>query len=75
MLIGIGTVWLSLSLPHYSARYRIQLWLLILGVVAPWVGNLLYILGRVPLPGLDMTPLAFSITGACFVASVFASKS
>lgn len=74
VLIAIGTVWLAQSLRHYSARYRIQLWLLILGVVAPWIGNLLYILGRVPLPGLDMTPLAFSITGACFVASVFSAR-
>ncbi|MBP8273939.1 MAG: hypothetical protein KAY59_05875 [Acidobacteria bacterium] len=74
VLIAIGTVWLALTLRHYSARYRIQLWLLILGVLAPWVGNLLYILGLVPLPGLDMTPLAFSVSGACFVASVFAAR-
>ena len=73
-LIAVGTVWLALNLKHYSARYRIQLWLLILGVAAPWAGNLLYILGWVPLPGLDMTPLAFSITGVCFVASVFSAK-
>lgn len=74
VLIAVGTVWLALTLRHYSARYRIQLWLLILGVLAPWVGNLLYILGLVPLPGLDMTPLAFSVSGACFVASVFAAR-
>jgi hypothetical protein len=74
VLLAVGTMWLALTLRHYSARYRIQLWLLILGVLAPWVGNLMYILGLVPLPGLDMTPLAFSISGACFVASVFAAK-
>ena len=74
VLIGVGTVWLALSLRHYSARYRVQLWLLILGVLAPWIGNMMYIFGWVPLPGLDMTPVAFSITGVCFVASVFSSK-
>jgi len=74
LLIATGTVWLALSLQHYSARYRIQLWLLILGVLAPWIGNLMYILGWVPLPGLDMTPIAFSLTGVCFVASVFSAK-
>ena len=57
-----------------SARYRVQLWLLILGVLAPWIGNMMYIFGWVPLPGLDMTPVAFSITGVCFVASVFSAK-
>ena len=74
VLIAIGTVWLAMTLRHFTARYRIQLWLLILGVVVPWAGNLMYILGWVPLPGLDITPLAFSITGACFVASVFSAK-
>lgn len=74
VLLAVGTVWMAMSLKHYSARYRIQLWLLIIGVVTPWAGNLLYIIGWVPLAGLDMTPVAFSITGACFIASVFQVK-
>lgn len=74
VLIATGTVWLVLSLRHYSARYRVQLWLLILGVLIPWIGNAMYILNWVPLPGLDITPVAFSITGACFVASVFSAR-
>lgn len=74
VLIAIGTIWLALNLRHYSARYRVQLWMLILGVLVPWAGNLMYIFGWVPLPGLDLTPLAFSISGACFVASVFSVK-
>ena len=72
VLIATGTVWIALTIRHYSARYRVQLWLLIVGVAAPWAGNLMYILGWVPLPGLDMTPIAFAITGAAFVASLFA---
>ena len=74
VLIATGTVWIGLSIPHYSARYRIQLWLLILGVLAPWVSNLMYILGWVPVPGLDLTPIAFSISGVCFLASVFSVR-
>jgi hypothetical protein len=74
LLIAIGTVWLGLSVRHFAGRYRAQLWLLILGVVAPWVGNLIYILGKVPLPGLDMTPVPFAVTGACFIAAVFHTK-
>ena len=74
VLLATGTVWMAMSLKHYSARYRVQLWLLIIGVVAPGVGNLMYILGWVPLAGLDMTPVAFSITGACFIVSVFSVR-
>ncbi len=74
VLIAAGTVWLMLSLKHYSARYRVQLWLLIFGVLAPWIGNLFYILGWVPIAGLDLTPIAFSISGATFIASLFSGK-
>ena len=74
VLIAIATAWLAQSLPHYRGRYRVQLWLLILGVMAPWIGNALYISGWGPLPGLDFTPLAFAATGVCFVASVFSVR-
>lgn len=74
VLIAVATAWLAQSLPHYRGRYRVQLWLLILGVMAPWIGNLFYIMGWGPLPGLDFTPLAFAITGVCFVASVFSAR-
>ena len=74
VLIAIATAWLALSLPHYRGRYRVQLWLLILGVAAPWIGNAMYILGWTPIAGLDMTPLAFALTGVCFVASVFSGR-
>src|SRR5262249_8463417 len=30
---------------------------------APWVGNALYLSGLTPLPGLDLTPFAFAISG------------
>lgn len=40
-----------------------------------WVNwSYAYVLNWVPMPGLDMTPLAFSITGACFIASVFSAR-
>ena len=70
----IATAWLTMSLPHYRGRYRVQLWLLILGVIAPWIGNAMYILGWTPIAGLDITPVAFSLTGVCFIASVFSGR-
>ena len=73
-MIAVATAWLAASLPHYRGRYRAQLWLLIFGVAAPWIGNLMYILDLTPIRGLDMTPLAFAVTGVCFITSVFSGR-
>ncbi|MBN1486245.1 MAG: PAS domain-containing protein [Anaerolineae bacterium] len=44
--------------------YRQQTGILLLGMLGPWVGNLLYLLNFSP---LDLTPFAFTITGVLLV--------
>jgi len=34
---------------------------LIISVSIPWIGNLIYVAGLSPVPGLDLTPLGFSL--------------
>lgn len=36
---------------------------LVTGAAIPWVGNAIYLTGVLPVPGLDITPLAFAISG------------
>lgn len=43
--------------------YRRQLGLLLLAGLIPWFANIFSFLGLNPLPGLDLTPLAFTLTG------------
>ena len=40
-------------------------------MLAPWCSNALYLSGLSPLGGLDLTPLAFSVSGALLAWSVF----
>ncbi|GEM_PF-1341076 len=35
---------------------------LLLAALAPWLGNLLYLVGLTPVPNLDLTPFGFTIT-------------
>ena len=44
---------------------------LLIGVLAPWVGNALYILRLSPFPNLDLTPFAFTLTGLGISWSLF----
>ncbi|MFZ1398182.1 MAG: histidine kinase N-terminal 7TM domain-containing protein, partial [Candidatus Promineifilaceae bacterium] len=43
--------------------YRQQLGLLLLAGLIPWLANIFSLLNLNPLPGLDLTPLAFTLTG------------
>ncbi len=43
--------------------FRGQAMLLIIGLLAPWIGNLCYMLHWTPVPYLDLTPFGFVVTG------------
>lgn len=43
--------------------YRRQATMLLVGASFPWLANLLYIAGLVPVRGLDLTPSAFALSG------------
>jgi PAS domain S-box-containing protein len=46
-----------------SKVFRPQASLLILAILFPWLGNLIYILHLSPLGNMDLTPLSFFLTG------------
>ncbi len=54
--------------PHL---YRFQAMALLVGVLAPWAGNVLYYLGQNPLPDVDLTPLGFAIGGVALAIGLF----
>ena len=62
LLIFAGTILVFGSLRHRQGLHRNQAMALILSVLAPWFGNILYFSGFNPIPYLDLTPFAFTIT-------------
>jgi hypothetical protein len=59
---------------HYALSshrlYRFQVTILVIGVIVPMLGNLASNLNWLGMPGLDLTPLAFAVSGVCFVLGV-----
>ena len=45
--------------------------MIILGAIVPWIGNLLYLSRALPVTGLDLTPIAFTVSGACFTFGIY----
>lgn len=58
-----------------SGRYkRAQIVLVIVATIIPWIANILYLLKLNILGGIELTPLAFSITGILLSISMFKFK-
>lgn len=66
-----GTVWLAMAIRQQPAHYRLQSMMLMLALIAPWVCNLFYVGGLIPIPGFDPTPVGFSISGGFFAVGLF----
>jgi signal transduction histidine kinase len=69
-LVLIGTLTLVRGLRRFPPPYRSQTATIIAGAMVPWLGNLLYLSAALP-PGLDPTPLAFAVSGACFTYGIY----
>jgi PAS domain S-box-containing protein len=63
LLLSLGTFLLLRNILRTSPIYRRQAGAMLVAVCAPWVGNALYLSGLSPFPHLDLTPIAFSISG------------
>lgn len=58
------------SLFQYKHTFRYQLVALIVAGLLPWAGNIIYLFGINPLPGLDLTRIAFSGSGIILVYAI-----
>lgn len=70
-LLGlIGSVPI-LQLVRDDARpFRGQSAALLVGTGAPWASSVLYLVGAIPVPGLDPTPLAFAVSGMAYLLAL-----
>ncbi|MBL8061424.1 MAG: PAS domain S-box protein [Anaerolineales bacterium] len=71
LMLLTGTVLLLRILWRRQGLYRGQVAAMLIAVLAPWVGNVLYLSGNSPIPYLDITPFAFTITVAALAWAVF----
>jgi len=47
-----------------SRIHRRNILVLLIGCIFPWTGNILYLAGITVMPGVDLTPIAFTLMGA-----------
>lgn len=68
LLLVISSIWMIIFLWRSRAHYRWQAVVLFIGVLLPWIGNLVYVLGDVD---IDLTHIAFALSGVLFAWGMF----
>lgn len=71
IVLAIGSILLFITAFRYSSVFRMQTVAVVLASVFPIVSNVLYILRLGPLRYLNLTPLAFLISGLLIALSIF----
>ena len=74
ILLVVGTIFILRSFNRMKGLFRRQNIILLIAVLIPWLGNLLYVSGFSPIPNLDITPFAFTISVAVFALGIFRWK-
>jgi PAS domain S-box-containing protein len=63
LLLLSGSILLFRSLMNISRLYRKQIFAILVSLLAPWIGNILYVTGLNPFPFLDLTLFSIVVTG------------
>jgi PAS domain S-box-containing protein len=66
VLLLLGTIFVLRSFNRTRGVFRRQNTILLIAVLIPWVANVLYVSGLSPVPNLDITPFAFTISIGLF---------
>jgi PAS domain S-box-containing protein len=70
-LLVLGTFLVVRTLVRSTRLYRRQVAILLTGLLAPWVGNALYISPINPFPNLDLTPFGYTLSGLAVTWGLF----
>lgn len=71
LMLMIGTILLVRALMRLQGLYRSQVVAMLVAVLAPWIGNVLYLTGNSPIPYLDLTPFSFAVTVVALAWAIF----
>ena len=74
ILLLVGTIFILRSFNRTKGLFRRQNIILLIAVLTPWFGNVLYVSGLSPIPNLDITPFAFTISIVVFALGIFSFK-
>jgi PAS domain S-box-containing protein len=73
-LLLLGTTFILQSFNRTKGLFRTQNIILLIAVFTPWFGNVIYVSSLSPIPNLDITPFAFTISAVVLALGIFRLK-
>ena len=71
LAVILATVLLAQAALRQPRPYSYQAITVLLGAALPWAANVIYLLNLGPVPGLDLTPCCFTLTGVLLALGIF----
>lgn len=71
MLIAIFLMLFWKMMNSLHTIYRRQSLMMLISVLPPWLGNIIYLFNWEPIRGMDFTPLTFSISGLLIFMAIY----
>jgi PAS domain S-box-containing protein len=71
LLLLAGSIVLTRTLFRNQSMYRGQVIAMIVALLAPWASNILFLTGNSPVPYLDPTPFAFTVSMVAITWAIF----
>jgi len=71
LLLAIAATLLFREVRRGRSLRRKQGFTLFMGILLPWIGNWLYLVGLTPLPQLDLTPFAYALSNIILAWGLF----
>lgn len=71
MILLLASIIIIQKIIRERLLFQVQAVFLLIGMVLPWAGNILSMIGFTPFPGLDLTPFLFTISGLFFMVALF----
>jgi len=70
LLLLTGTVLILWTIFQNQYLQQLHIAWILTAAVMPWLGNAIYLTGLVPIPGFDITPFAFFLTGSLLAIAI-----
>jgi signal transduction histidine kinase/PAS domain-containing protein/ActR/RegA family two-component response regulator len=70
LMLFYATVFLFIYIYRQKQTFRNQAWMVFVGGICPWLGGMVYVTNSNPIPGLDLAPISFVLSGIILVYGI-----
>jgi hypothetical protein len=71
LILLSASIYLVDFIIHHTKKFRTQGLIVLIGGLFPWIVSVIYLTGKNPVPGLDLTPASIMLSGSLAAYAIF----